>query len=193
MRIPLGATALLVAFAPLPFDMPYAQNEARKMARLVYFPKTDPAAGVASYAIQYGAPAWKEAYAQQFEAPQSGRRWRFGRDHWTTLDTNVPLKIGEGKKTKLVKPGLWYLVLESDKSGGFRLAILDPDKVRKQRMDAFSAHATKGGILVPAVEKGELQKQLAITLKPVAKDSHEAELAVSFGPYVLTTRIEARI
>ena len=42
--------------------------------------------------VDYGQPPWKQQYADAIGSEKSvGKRWRFGADFWTTLDTNVDL------------------------------------------------------------------------------------------------------
>ncbi len=58
--------------------------------------------------IAYGQPEWKPEYVEQFDAVTKGKRWRFGRNWWTTLDTNTPLVLGD----VAIEPGDYYLVGE---------------------------------------------------------------------------------
>jgi hypothetical protein len=189
----LPATLLVAALSAasiLAPAKPRVQNETRQMTRVIYLPNHDPALGVNSFAIQYGAPAWREEFAQQFDKLQKGKRWRLGKDHWTTLDTNIPLGLGRKK----MAAGVYYLALENAGKGKWSLVILDPNKMRKQKMDAIGAHATRGGTVVPLkVSKGDVAKRLSIELTPDAQKERNVELKIRFGPYVLTGQMKAKM
>jgi Protein of unknown function (DUF2911) len=191
-RLPtLSALVVLVASTASfqPFAEPSVQNEGRQMTRVLYLPNHDPALGVNSFAIQYGTPVWREAHAAQFEKLTKGKRWRLGRDHWSTLDTNIALGVGRKK----LAAGAYYLVLENAGKGKWSLVVLDPVKMRKQKMDAYGAHATRGGIVLPLeVSKGAIAKKLSIELVPGAKKPRDVTLKIRFGPYVLTGQIKAK-
>lgn len=97
----------------------------RKLTRFVLFGGGGSAGGAS---IAYGQPTWSPkddelAQSAKFE----NRRWRFGKDEWTTLDASVPMTIGSTK----VDAGVWYLTLER-RGEEFVMAILDPAAVQQQ-------------------------------------------------------------
>ena len=79
---------------------------------------------------------WKKDYEDpaKFDAMTKGKVWRMGSNHWTTLDTSLPLKISGGS----VPAGSYFLGLKRSADGGrWSLAFIDPAAVRKARLDAF--------------------------------------------------------
>ena len=96
--------------------------------------------------LDYGPIEWKDDYdAKITSGALDGRRWRFGKDHWTNLDTSVDLTFGEVK----VPAGHYYLTLERKSGGAYAIAFHDPSKVRSMRIDPVMAESVKGGIEVP--------------------------------------------
>lgn len=160
----------------------------RKAVRCVFFGSTTVSG---SYAIDYGAPAWNADYDSQFDALTMGKRVRFGKDQWTTLDSSCALGFG---KTDL-KAGLYYCVLERSKKGDFSLVLLESEEIRKARLDPFASAQTKGGISIP-LEHAKVEDSaasLAIAVEKDAQNEKEQTLTISFGPHRLTTRVKAKI
>ena len=87
----------------------------RASARVLYWDqKADASAGW--FSIDYGRPVWKKDYEDpaKFDGMTKGKVWRMGSNHWTTLDTSLPLKISG----KSVAAGSYYLGLKRSADGG---------------------------------------------------------------------------
>lgn len=169
-----------MAAGPAPTEQtPFPETSARGHTRIFYWFGPDSAGQVA---IDHGQPAWNdrfEAYLQRANAP----RWRLGENFWTTLDTNMELVLGGVD----VPIGAYYVVLQPSERG-LELALLDPQTVRTQRLDAYEANKTTGGILVPlqrrpaAVPTARLQIELTVD----RQQRDQGTLAIRFGPHELT-------
>ncbi|MHC5062620.1 MAG: DUF2911 domain-containing protein [Planctomycetota bacterium] len=190
--------SFLVASLALAFTLPSLnaqQNQAQRSfpeksqrghAR-IFFWGGDSSAG--QLAIDYGQPAWNEQHQKAIEdGRMDDKRWRLGQNSWTNLDTNIPLTIGGQKLT----PGLYYMTLEMTSDGEYWLYFLDPKEIRKQKLDAFHAHLSKGGIevLMEADELEKPTKQLEIELLTSGKQDRKASLEIRFGPFKWTAPIE---
>jgi hypothetical protein len=167
---------------------PFVHSSDRKLTRVVVFSKK----GVeAQCAISYGAPEWKEQHAAALnESAGKDLRWRLGSDLWTTLDVSVPIVLGRAK----VPAGHYYVVLERTSKGRFQLVLLESEKIRKQKLDAFQAPQTTGGIELP-LEHEELQEKagrLSIELQGTESEPKRATLHVRFGPHHLSAPVELR-
>ena len=172
-----------MAAGPVPTGQtPYDEHSSRGQARIFYW-YGDGSAG--QCVIDHGRPAWRDAY-RGFLDGEGPRRWRFGENFWSTLDTNIPLTIGGAE----LDVGLYYLVLEVTAGGDVRLVALDPDVVRERRLDAYEANETRGGIAIPLTRRTagaspapRLDVALEV-LRGVEADGggDAAELRIAFGP-----------
>lgn len=163
---------------------PYPETSARGSTRIFYWYGPDSAGQVA---IDYGRPRWNGRYSQFLSKP-SARRWRFGENFWTTLDTNMALNVGGVD----VPIGAYYCVVQHDAEAGLQLVLLDPDEVRAQRLDAFEAGKTKGGILIglqqgsAAVPTGRLE--IALEVDRARRDA--GTLRIRFGKHELSAAVK---
>lgn len=177
----MGASSTSVrAFAPV---------TVRSSARLALFGANGSPGQVS---IDYGQPPWKEQYAKAIDSENSvGKRWRFGADFWTTLDTNVDLTIGG----TAVAAGSYYLALENKGEGKVVMVLFDPIEVRKKKLDAFQIDKTPSGKEVALEHKvvEESASKLKIAFKADAKDTNKATLVVHFGPHTLTVPVELHL
>jgi hypothetical protein len=85
--------------------------------------------------IHHGRPTWRPEYddPKNFDAMTSGKVWRLGKDFWTTLSTDLRLKVA-GRD---VAPGAYYLGAERSADGAsWSLVFYEPAKVRVARIDA---------------------------------------------------------
>lgn len=176
-----------MAAGPRPTEQtPYPETSQRGNTRIFYWfgPRS---AGQVS--IDYGQPTWKAAYGKFLSQP-SGRRWRFGQNFWTSLDTNIPLELAGVK----VPVGAYYAVLEHTKQRGLCLVLLDPAVVRKRRLDAYEAPKTKGGISIPLrlAENSRRATQLSLDLSVDRTKRDEGALTIRFGPHELTASLKMR-
>jgi len=149
---------------------------------------------VGNVAISYGQPVWKEEYedATKFDSMTRGQVWRLGKDFWTTLDTNLPFKVG-GKE---IPAGYWYLGLHRSADGAtWSLALMDPAKARKTY--AIPAGLPLGGgpapdLLAPltAAQVSSVVEKLKIWVTREDEDLRRATLRIAWGKMLLTAPIE---
>lgn len=142
-------------------------------------------------AIAYGQPEWKAEYETQFETLTKGKRWRFGNNFWTTLDSHLDLTMAGVD----VASGYYYLVVERTEDDDWFLVLLDPKEARSKKLDAFMVDQTTGGIKVPLNwEKTESSTDiLTIKLIPDEGDITAATLDIRWGPHQLTTAIKVTL
>ncbi len=185
---------MLLGSAPLAFVAasevkPFAQSGERGFARMVYFGdnRANPIAG--EFWFQYGQPDWKSEYEKQLESPDA-KRWRFGKDAWTSFDTCVEVTIG-GQK---VPPGLYYVAIEHPAKDKWGLVFLDPAPLRAAKMDAFGAANSTGGIVAPlthsAAEKAADRLSIAVT---AGKKPNDGTIEITFGPHKLSVPFVAKV
>ena len=162
----------------------------RASTRILYWDRDkDGAAG--QFAINYGRPLWKKDYEDpaKFDSMTKGKVWRMGKDFWTNLDTQLPLKIS-GKN---VAAGSYYLgVYRSADGAEWSLAFIDPAKVRSARIDAFEI--AKAPVLFKVPMKFEkaptTTEKLTLTLSHPKDDIRNATLKVAWGNMVLTAPVQ---
>ncbi|MFQ5791719.1 MAG: DUF2911 domain-containing protein [Acidobacteriota bacterium] len=97
------------------------------------------------FAIDYGQPAWQSDYETKFDELTKGKRWRFGNNFWSTLDTQLDLSIAGTP----VSPGHYYLVLERSNDDQWYRVLLDAKDIRRKKLHAFLAGQTTGGTKAP--------------------------------------------
>jgi DUF2911 family protein len=161
---------------------PYVQDEPRGMARVVYFGGNGVAA---EYTVEYGKPAWKDEFEKQLKG-----RLRLGSNYWTTLDTWNGLSIGE----KDVKAGEYFVALECSEKNQWSLVLLDPEPLRKSKIDGYSSNQTRGGQLVPMqhAETKESAETLAIRFIADEKDARLQTLEIRFGKHRLSAAVKPK-
>ncbi len=137
--------------------------------------------------VEYGRPVWKDSY-DGFVDDVRDRRWRLGQNFWTSLDTNMPLKVGGLE----LEPGLYYLALEHQRDGRFVLLFLDPQEMRDLKLDAFQVDETDSGSEAPlAYQKSPIQSgRLTLFLKTEPLKPCTAVLQIHFGNHLLSTSME---
>jgi len=149
---------------------------------------------VGNVAISYGQPVWKDEYedATKFDSMTKGQVWRLGKDFWTTLDTNLPFKVG-GKE---IPAGYWYLGLHRSADGAtWSLALLDPAKARKTYAIPAGlplGHGPAPDLLAPltAAEASSVVEKLKILVTREEEDLRRATLRIAWGKLLLTAPIE---
>ena len=165
----------------------------RGSASIAYFsqPSEDEFNAEGGFVITYGRPEWRAEYDAQFDELTKGKRWRFGNNSWTTLDTNVSLKIAGAK----VAPGYYYLVLERGQGDDWSLVILDPKPLQKKKMDASGAEETSGGITAPltASTVAEAATKLTVSLTKNDNDLTKASLDIQWGKRKLSAPIDVGV
>jgi hypothetical protein len=169
----------------------YGELNERQSTRILYFVNSTPPESPGQIAIDYGQPQWKSEYEEKFDELTLGKRWRFGNNFWTSLDTNVPFAIGETE----VSPGYYYLVLERSQSDAWYLVFLDPVSVGQAGLDAFfvdeAPEGFKAGLKQSSGE--ETAEKLTVKLIPLENDLGKARLEIRWGPHLLTADINVKI
>lgn len=163
----------------------FAGDSPRMVTRIGYWDQaTQSLPG--QFSITYGSPAWKAEYDGMLDQLK-GKRVRLGDNNWPTLETNLPLTIGNQN----VAPGIYYIALECSAEGNFQLVLLDPKEIIAKKMDAFQAGQTKGGILVPLTyaKSDTAAEKLTISLKRGEVDVKKAKLEIAWGNHKATAPI----
>lgn len=160
----------------------------RATTRVVYF-DTAKRAVIGEVAIHFGQPVWKKEYeTPAFDTMTKGKVWRFGKDFWTTLDTNLPIKIA-GRD---IQPGAWYLGLHrSDDGSSWSLAFIDQAKARAAKLDAFAAATAPVDFKIPiTTQKADTSaEKLVILLTASQEKMTEVTLTVHWGTIKLTAPV----
>ncbi len=140
--------------------------------------------------VHYGAPEWKEDYAGMVAKTKPGTRARLGKDLWTTLDTNVPLKAGDAT----IAAGTHYLAVEMGEGGKISLVVLDAAKVHAKKWHPGMSGESEGGTKIPMEMKSDLpvETTLAIELK-TGDDPRNLALIVRWGPYEARAKLRADV
>ncbi len=165
----------------------------RGSARVLYWDlKADTAFG--QFAIDFGRPVWKKAYDDQatFDGMTKGKIWRLGSNWWTTLDTQVPLKIA-GKD---VAVGSYFLGLERSGDGlSWSLAFIDPARVRTARLDAFQIERAPVIFRVPMTAETPANpvEKLTMTLTYPKENPRSVKLTISWGKLQVSAPIQVTV
>ena len=194
------ATVLLLALATQAQEAPKQKFQAfggtpdDRASTRVGYANTEKKTFGQQFAIDYGRPVWKKEYenAATFDTMTKGKVWRFGSNFWTTLDTNVPLKIA-GRD---VPVGTWYLGLRRSEDGAqWSLVFIDPAKVRGVTLDAFAINKAPIEFEAPlTTEKAtELKEKLTVTLTPQKDDVKNVTMRISWGQLQLSAPIVAKL
>jgi mannose-6-phosphate isomerase-like protein (cupin superfamily) len=174
-----------MATGPTPTEQtPYAETSARGNTRIFYWFGPDSAGQVA---IDFGRPKWQPAFDRFMRQPK-GQRWRFGENFWTVIDTNMPLTLGGID----VPVGQYYAVLQHRGDAGIEMVLLDPQEIRRRRLDAHEASKTTGGLVVP-LEAGEATvtaDRLDVELTVDRAQRDRGALTVRFGPHELRAPLQ---
>jgi hypothetical protein len=147
---------------------------------------------IGEVALHYGQPVWKKEYETlgAFDAMTKGKVWRFGKDFWTTLDTNVPIRIG-GKE---IAPGSWYVGLHrSDDGATWSLAFIDPAKARGKKLDAFQSAEAPVDFKIPItmMAKGtETKDKLFVMLMSNKENPTDVTLKIHWGTMQLSAPVQ---
>ena len=159
----------------------FAGSSDRKSSRVFYWGGQSSPGQVV---VDYGPTPWKDEFAKHAESDAMiGKRWRLGNDFWTTLDSNVDMKLGGVD----VPAGMYYVTLARN-SDGYALALNDPAKVRAKKLDAFQSENMTGGISIPLTHaKAEaVAEALSINLATDEANPTKGDLSIEFGPHRLT-------
>jgi len=165
----------------------FAQTVERKCARVAWF---DRKGSPGQVAIDYSPVKWQDKYDGAV-AKMVGKKWRFGSDFWTSLDTSVPLVMGG----VTVPAGYYYLTIEQREPGAFLLALHDANEVKRKHIDAFQAERLQGGLEVKLDHaKGEkLAEQLDVAITMDDGSLDHGVFRVSFGGHALTAPVAMQL
>jgi tetratricopeptide (TPR) repeat protein len=165
-----------------------AQNVERRNARAVWFSRQG---SPGQLSIDYSPVPWSDKYEEAVASgEQKGKKWRFGADFWTRLDTSLDLQFG----SVAVPAGYYYLTLEQRDADTYVLALHDAAAVKKLKLDAFLSERLKGGIEVTMQHKkaDEIARELAIAIAMKPGSKTEGTVTVHFGGHALTAPFTAK-
>ena len=150
--------------------------------------------GIGQFAIDYGRPVWKKEYKDtaKFDAMTKGKVYRLGSNFWTTLDTDMPLKIAG----TTVSAGSWYLGLHrSDDGATWSLALIEPAKARAAHVDASEIERAPVAIKIPmtADQAGEMKEKLTIDLVRQKDNLKDVTLRIAWGKIQLSAPVEVPV
>ncbi len=162
----------------------------RASARLLYWDR-DARSAAGQIAINYGQPVWKKDYEDpaKFDSLTKGKVWRMGKDYWTVLDTQLPLKIAG----KPVAAGSYFLGLHRSSDGAqWSLAFIDPAEVRRARLDASQIGKARVAFMAPmsAQKADDKAERLTITLSHPKDDLKNVTLKLAWGNTLLTAPVQ---
>jgi hypothetical protein len=165
----------------------------RGSARVLYWDTVaDKALG--QFAIDYGRPVWKAAYDDpaKFDAATKGKTYRLGSNWWTTLDTQVPLRVGGID----VAVGSYFLGLERSPDGAsWSLVFIDPTKVRDLRLDAFQIERAPTLLKIPMTTEppSSSNDKLTITLTYPKENPKKVKLTIAWGKLQVSAPVDVTV
>lgn len=162
----------------------------RKSSRVLFWERGAGPKG--QVCVTWGPVAWKDTYAQAIDGDAMvGKRWRFGGDYWTMLETQFDITIAGVE----LKAGQHFLTLVKTASGDIHMHVLDPVECRKKKLDPFVADRAEKATAVPLkLEKSEKPaKMLDLHIVKGEKDITKMTFKVAFGPHVLTAPISVKM
>lgn len=150
--------------------------------------------GIGQFAIDYGRPVWRKEYEDtaKFDAMTNGKVYRLGSNFWTTLDTDMPLKVAG----KTVPMGSWYLGLHRSEDGAtWSLAFIEPAKARAAHVDASEIERAPVAfkIAMTAEQAGELKEKLTIDLVRQKDNLKDVTLRIAWGKIQLSAPVEVPV
>lgn len=166
----------------------------RGMSRVAYWDNKKNV-GLGEYAISYGRPPWNPQVEAQLDQATIGKIWRLGDNFWTTLDTNLPLKISGVD----VPAGNYYLAVERSRQGAWNLALINPAQARKLHMDAYETITRLSQVPVRlraplSFAKVEATAQrLSIIVKAIPGAGDKASLTIQWGNLQLKADVQATL
>lgn len=183
----LARLPILFALAPpLLAQAAAISSPTLQRTRAVWFVQSENPVG-AEVGFAWEPLPWNDAAAKAWDGAP-GTRLPLGNEAWAALETFTELAFGKVE----VKAGNYYALLEKDKSG-WRLGLLDPEKVRASQRAPGIAKDEAFVAAIPLQVEGMLadaKEALAAAWEP-AKGGGSATLVLKFGPYIL--RAEAKV
>ncbi|MGE3173239.1 MAG: tetratricopeptide repeat protein [Planctomycetota bacterium] len=162
----------------------YAPVVDRKCSRVALFAARQSPGQIA---IAYSTLAWQDGFDKAMESPKFvGKKWRFGREFWTTLDNSMPLQVGGVE----IPAGYWYLTLEHKGDHRFVLGVHEPKEAHKLHLDPFRADLLPAGIEVPLAHADAAEKHDELDIRITVPKGHEkGELQIGFGGHELSAPV----
>ncbi|HYV06197.1 MAG TPA: DUF2911 domain-containing protein [Blastocatellia bacterium] len=150
--------------------------------------------GIGQFAIDYGRPIWRKEYEDtaKFDAMTKGKVYRLGSNFWTTLDTDMALKIAG----KPVPAGSWYLGLHRSEDGAtWSLAFIEPAKARALHVDASELERAPVAFKIPMTteQAGEMKEKLTIDLVRQKENLRAVTLTIAWGKIQLSAPVEVPV
>jgi hypothetical protein len=201
-RVLLALAALIVALSsggqiidaqeqPKPKFVMFGSDSPERGTTRVGYWNMEKQQGAGQFAIDYGRPIWKKDYEDQakFDAATKGKVYRLGSNFWTTLDTDMPLKISG----VAIPAGSWYLGLHrSDDGSTWSLAVIDPAKARAGHIDA--SEIDRAPIAFKAAMKSEpaseVREKLTIDLLFKKGNYKDVTLRIGWGKLQFSAPVE---
>jgi hypothetical protein len=194
--------AWCVACSPSPQETPteteekeeeiqaFATEASRVSTRILFYKDTEPPSSPGELAINYGQPRWKPEYEEMFDELTKGKRWRFGNNYWTGLDTNVEISISGTD----VSPGQYYLAIERTSEDQWYLLLLNPEIIRAEKLDAFYVDEAPPGVRVALQwsRTSEDVEKLTVRLVPDEDEMSQASLDIQWGGHRLQAPVRVR-
>lgn len=154
----------------------------RREARLVFSSATGSAGQIA---LDWGPVEWKTEFEAHFTGQSlNERRWRFGKDFWTTWDSSLTVSFGDRK----LPAGQYYVMLTRQTGGSLALVFMDASIARDMRLDAMLAHTTRGGLEVPVTHETTTPTadRLELVFVPEPDQPTHVRLDATFGGHRLS-------
>jgi Tetratricopeptide repeat len=159
----------------------YAPMVERRCSRLAFFADRKSPGQIA---LNYSSLEWQDRFEETLESPKFvGKKWRLGREFWTTLDNSMPLQVAGVD----IPAGYWYLTLEHRGDKKFVLGVHEPAEARRLQLDPFRADLLTAGIEIPLQHRAskEAHQQLDIRLVMPMGEHTDGELQIGFGGHEL--------
>jgi hypothetical protein len=190
----LASTLLAQDAKPKPKVVSFGSDSPERGTTRVGYWNLEKNMGIGQFAIDYGRPVWRKEYEDtaKFDAMTKGKVYRLGSNFWTTLDTDMPLKIAG----KTVPPGSWYLGLHrSDDGATWSLAFIEPDKARAAHVDASEIERAPVAFKIPMTtdQAGEMKEKLTIDLVRQKENLKDVTLRIAWGKIQLSAPVEVPV
>ena len=137
--------------------------------------------------LSYNPVIWKQGPRRESRdaAEMIGRSWRLGRNFWTVLTADVPLRFGDAE----LPAGVWYVGMHASRDGeSWQVAFYDPSHVRSELIDSNWISVADPALRVTGEGStvAEVVDELRIDLIP---DDADLRLAIAYGPHRFERRM----
>jgi hypothetical protein len=173
----------------------FGEHPVRGATRVAYWKNAqNRAAG--EVAIEFGRPVWKEEYGPKLDEMTSGKIWRMGENFWSSLDTNLPVRIGGVD----LPVGYYYLVITRSEDGSrWRLGFVDPAKARERTLDPYEVQTRPAEVPIrheaplSFSKSAERMERLDVDLRLAEGKETEGTLVIRWGDFALSAPFEVRL